>query len=61
MREWTRAVDCHATANAKSRNDKQKMDSSVKAVDCHADKSARNDENNTAKQKVDSSKGGGNA
>ena len=102
MREGTRDMDCHDFAGEKSRNDKQKVDSSgnapilslrggaeaihkkvdssVRAVDCHADKSARNDKkavdchdfageksrndkNNAAKQKVDSSKGkgGGNA
>ncbi len=105
MREWTRAMDCHAAATAASRNDKnnaakQKVDSSgnapalslrgeakaihkkqvdysVKAVDCHADlqsarndkkvvdchaaatAASRNDKNNAAKQKVDSSKGKG--
>ncbi|STO97712.1 hypothetical protein [Helicobacter canis] len=56
MREGTRAMDCHADKSA--RNDK-------KAVDCHAAATAasRNDKNNAAKQKVDSSKGkgGGNA
>lgn len=53
MREGTRAMDCHADLQS-ARNDK-------KAVDCHdfASAKSRNDKNNAAKQKVDSSKGKG--
>ncbi|ETD25842.1 hypothetical protein [Helicobacter canis] len=40
MREWTRAVDCHDFASAKSRNDKQKVDSS--GVDSSKDKGGGN-------------------
>lgn len=54
MREWTRDMDCHADLQS-ARNDK-------KAIDCHdLLRKSRNDKNNAAKQKVDSSKGGGNA
>ncbi|WP_317370883.1 DegT/DnrJ/EryC1/StrS family aminotransferase [Helicobacter canis] len=48
----TESVDCHATASAVSRNDRnntqtQKVDSRSEAMDCHAHQAARNDKKNT--------------